>query len=423
MTLETNAIKSNSKKFNLRSISYLIACFAVLYYPHTVFGGILIDGKTMIQILLFASFFLYAFSRFASNERLLDPSPISKPLAAAVILVFITVFFAQNKPLALEAFLFLLAYLGCFYIFLSLFNQEKNQVILVYGICGITLFLCLRGLVEFHLWNQKLDHFFRLRATFGNSNLMAGWLVMTIPLFTGLILSRKFRRPVFILLIMALMTMIISLFFTFARGGWIGTFTGLSFILAFHFITKRKKKSKLIFPVISVTLLILLFFISSTDLVKRFSTMTQQETEMAFNGRLQWARAATEMIKTNPITGVGPGNYASAITTFEPPRIGRRFFAHNDYLQFISETGILLVPVLLWLIFAQFKHGISKLNNSTYQIRGITVGALGGMVAILVYGLGDYNLHIAANIMLFTVLAAIVAAPISEKKTLKNQTI
>lgn len=139
--------------------------------------------------------------------------------------------------------------------------------------------------------------------------------------------------------------------------------------------------------------------------------MTQQETEMAFNGRLQWAKAAIKMIKANPLTGVGPGNYASAITAYEPPRIGRRFFAHNDYLQFISETGVLLVPIFLWLIYGHFKYGFLKIKNSKNPNRGITVGAMGGIVAILIYSLGDYNLHIAANIMLFTVLAAIVAAP------------
>ena len=91
--------------------------------------------------------------------------------------------------------------------------------------------------------------------------------------------------------------------------------------------------------------------------------MTQQETEMAFNGRLQWAQAATEMIKFNPLTGIGPGNYASAITAFEPPGIGRRFFAHNDYLQFISETGVLLLPGTLYgKEFNCFRIGFGRTN-------------------------------------------------------------
>lgn len=411
MILKTGITKASLRKFNLRTISYLLACFTLLYYPHTVFGAILLDGKTMVQILLFSSFALYASSEFAPNERLLEPSPLSRPLAALLSLVFLTLFFAQNKPLAFEAFLFLLGYVCCFYMFLSMLKQEKHQVYLVYAISAVTLFLCLRGLIEFQIWNQRLDGLFRLRATFGNSNLMAGWLVMAIPLFAGLILTRQFTRPVLILLCLALMIMIISLLFTFARGGWIAAFVGLLFILTFQLIIRKKRRFKLLITVISGFIILLLFFLSSPDLVKRFSTMTQQETEVAFNGRFQWARAAIEVIKSYPLTGVGAGNYASAVTPHEPPGIGRRFFAHNDYLHFISETGVLLIPVIVWLIYAHFKHGFLKISRSGNQIREITLGAMGGIIAILVYSLGDYNLHIPANIMLFTVLTAMVASP------------
>lgn len=85
--------------------------------------------------------------------------------------------------------------------------------------------------------------------------------------------------------------------------------------------------------------------------------------------------------------------------------------AHSDYLQFISETGVLLIPIMIWLVYRLFSHGFSKIKHADQQIRSVTLGAMGGIIAILVYSISDFNLHIPANALLFTVLASIVAAP------------
>jgi len=152
--------------------------------------------------------------------------------------------------------------------------------------------------------------------------------------------------------------------------------------------------------------------------------MTQQDTEVSLYGRLLAWQGTIEMIKANPLNGVGPGNYSKAFRGFQPPGLTTPYiFAHSDYLQFISEIGILLIPVIAWLIYSLFAHGFSKIKQAGQQMSGITLGAMGGIIAILVYSVSDFNLHIPANALLFTVLAAIVAAPGTEKKILKNQII
>ena len=90
--------------------------------------------------------------------------------------------------------------------------------------------------------------------------------------------------------------------------------------------------------------------------------------------------------------------------------------AHNDYLHFISETGLLLIPIIIWLTFALYKRGFEKMKNPSRLVRGTTLGAMTGITAILIHSIADFNLHIPANAILFTVLAAIVAAPSPSKK-------
>ena len=71
---------------------------------------------------------------------------------------------------------------------------------------------------------------------------------------------------------------------------------------------------------------------------------------------------------------------------------------------------------MIWLMYKLFVHGIYKLKRGDSRTRGTTLGAMGSILAILVYSLTDFNLHIPANALLFTVLCALVAAPLPDTR-------
>jgi len=75
-------------------------------------------------------------------------------------------------------------------------------------------------------------------------------------------------------------------------------------------------------------------------------------------------------------------------------------------------VGLPLIAIVVWMIIALYRKGFRKLKNPSRLVRGITVGAMSGITAILVHSISDFNLHIPANAMLFTVLAALVVAPL-----------
>ncbi|MBW1990356.1 MAG: O-antigen polymerase, partial [Deltaproteobacteria bacterium] len=86
--------------------------------------------------------------------------------------------------------------------------------------------------------------------------------------------------------------------------------------------------------------------------------------------------------------------------------------AHNDYIDFLAETGIFFVPILLWLAVSTYKAGWKKLRHHSRLVRYTTLGALSGITAILIHSMADFSLHVPANAAMLALLAAIaVMAP------------
>ena len=75
-----------------------------------------------------------------------------------------------------------------------------------------------------------------------------------------------------------------------------------------------------------------------------------------------------------------------------------------------------MAAVIVWGVFIFYRCGFKKLKNRSRLVHGITLGAMSGITAILIHSISDFNLHIPANALLFTVLAAIVVSPVPKSK-------
>jgi O-antigen ligase len=110
--------------------------------------------------------------------------------------------------------------------------------------------------------------------------------------------------------------------------------------------------------------------------------------------------------------GSGIGTFGQAFQRFQPSELSGYFInrAHNDYLEWVMEGGILALLIILGLLFFYFKRLLELLTQSGYwsHFKFIQVGAGIGMLIIALHSLVDFNLHIPANQIYFALLAALL---------------
>src|SRR5205823_10596423 len=81
--------------------------------------------------------------------------------------------------------------------------------------------------------------------------------------------------------------------------------------------------------------------------------------------------------------------------------------ADNDYLQTLSDGGIVGGILGITFIFILFRKGFFRRESEDKFRQGVVTGALAGCFAVLVHSFFDFTLHTTSNALLFLVLAAL----------------
>jgi O-antigen ligase len=348
-------------------------------------------------------------------------TPLDKPILCLLVFCLLSSVFSVHKYTSIWSLILLLNYLIIFYLIIHTVRTRSQFRQLVYLIIGLAALISIIGLLKkfcgnpFPWWDytdfqKKASD--RLSSTFGNADHLAGYMEMTIPLLLGLFLT-GFRGIKLFLGIVLTVLLFIALILSLSRGGWFGALSGLFFMSVALLFNPYFQSKRLVLTLVCGFFVVAFIVLSNTSVVERIRTLEQINKISIIESRVARWRGTIAMIKDHPILGTGPGTFATVFTQYQPPGLAHRSFsAHNDYLHFTSETGLALIPVMAWMIIALFVKGFKKLKNPSRLVRGVTIGAMSGITAILIHSIFDFNLHIPANAILFTVLAAIVVSPI-----------
>lgn len=107
--------------------------------------------------------------------------------------------------------------------------------------------------------------------------------------------------------------------------------------------------------------------------------------------------------------GGGVGAFNQVFLRFHPADIIGHFVnrAHNDYLEWVVEGGLIAVILIIGFLLIYFRRWLHLLRPGEWSsFHFVQVGAGIGMLALMLHGLIDFNLHIPANQIYFALIAA-----------------
>jgi O-antigen ligase len=188
----------------------------------------------------------------------------------------------------------------------------------------------------------------------------------------------------------------LAILFSFCRMGFLSTLGSL-FVMGAMALGSRLggwKKSSAIAG-LAVLILMVFVFLPPSELVERFGNLDDAQ------GRWPIWKDTLQLIAAYPLFGCGLGNYYPALLKFQTADVDLAYLqAHNDYLQLIAELGIggFLVPAtLMAIVFLNAVRGAE--SQSSREVRYLGLACVGGITAILIHSLAEFNMYIPANAM------------------------
>jgi len=243
---------------------------------------------------------------------------------------------------------------------------------------------------------------------FVNRNHYAGLMEMLAPLPFLLCLSQRPERR--LPLLGAGLLMALSVFLCRSRGGIAALGAELVFIAVFLSRIRHRAKSFAAIGVIVAVLAVLIVWVGSDPVVHRLTDMKDANRASIFRDTLHmwWSR---------PIIGYGSGTFALVYPTFQSFVVDSVInHAHNDYLELLSETGLIGTGLVLWFLALVYRKTSKQLRPGARSSDSAgLIAVLAGITGLLVHSLVDFNFHIPSNAALFLVMCAIAVSASPEK--------
>ncbi len=207
-----------------------------------------------------------------------------------------------------------------------------TDILLVDWLGGSALWNYAHGIWQVRM---NIDRAIGITSSAGDPDTMAITLLLTIPLCLA-IMARS--NPVWMRAIAAAS---IGLYLvTIVDTGSRAAAAGVLFLVLL--VLFRKPKNLMYLPVI-VLLAPLVWVVIPQQYKARYETVNHLKSDESYQNRLLSWQGGIKMFESNPITGIGAGNYTDANGMAYWPGSGRKHWlnAHSLYFKLLGELGLI----------------------------------------------------------------------------------
>lgn len=331
-----------------------------------------------------------------------------------------------------------LAYLCMFFLVTQWATTKERMQRLILTLMLVAAFDALYGILEYlgghnHiLWFKKLWYLESVTGTYFNRNHFAGLLEMAIPMSFGLFMAvigqekrknvsaRKAMslrevilslniddhnqaKKILLLFLMAVMTL--GLILSGSRGGILSL--TVAFLVMGLLLSSRQRFRKYALTLLVVALLALGYglYTGLNTTIERFGQMNVDAKT-----RIRFATTSLNILKDFPVLGTGWGTFVESYRRYQTPLDDGLLLdhAHHDWIELGATTGLLglglaVIGLLVALIYLSL---LWKQRKNSFSV-GLGLGGIGAIISLSLHSFTDFNMHIPANAMLFSLVIAI----------------
>ena len=248
-------------------------------------------------------------------------------------------------------------------------------------------------------------------------NVMASAMVLLLPLPLALLASSlartdspaRLRWLWRVMLAIAILLMGGVLLLTKSRGGYLAAAIGT---LAFLWLSGYRKLALALLAVCAIVGVWIVGFSGGGETASELVDRSTDPSTMAF--RLTVWRVALWMLADFPFTGVGMGTFNDVAALLYPFNETQNPGTHNVYLQTGVDLGLpgliaylALLGLVVWMAWQAARY-----FKETEQpvLRGVAIGSLSGMIALLAHGLVDNTVWDTRAVFLPWLVIGLLAA-------------
>jgi O-antigen ligase len=422
-------------------LAFLVICLAIALTT-LAFGTVHNWALAFFCVSAVGLICLWAVDAFVLRSAQIPVNPLQWPLIGMIVLgavqllplrahdnaglQFTSVRSLSLDPYATRMVILQVSMLLVYFLATTIFTDSPLRLrALVRTIAIFGFLLAVFGLTQSFTTDGSRVYWFRQltqSTAFGpfiNRHHFAGYMELALAIPLGLLLTgavESYKRPLYAF---AAVVMAMSLVATNSRGGIISLAGEIFFVVLVASFSWGKKKDQprsqrvrgaLLRAGLAFGLVLILVggavVISGPEVFTRF--LGTPIADDPTTGRGHFWSVTVDVIGAYPLVGSGLGSFGVIYPRYDTRNgLYRLEQAHNDYLQTLSDGG--MIGGLLGIVFIAilFRRGFARRETHDKFRRGVSTGALGGCFAVLIHSFFDFTLHTTANALLFLILAAL----------------
>ena len=296
---------------------------------------------------------------------------------------------------------------------------------------ALTVILIFGGVIAFVGILQKLaspDAIYGVRKHSGaipfgpyiNSHHFASLMVLISGIAVAHLLGNAISKQIKLLVAISAAVMAIAVPFTSSRGGVIAYIAMVSVAVLAWFYRVKEKDAVGWTPILAggaglalVVIGSLVYLGGEASMLRGFGI--ENAADDISSGRFHFWSVAWQIFLANPILGTGFDSFAMAFPRFDTQSgMFRVEQAHNDYLQMLSDGGIVAFLITMAFIVMLVRKALKRIREESDDLlRTTVIGGLAGCVGILVHSIFDFPLRTAGNAYVFLLVTALMFAPLA----------